>query len=66
MLSTYHQFTLDEILYEIPLLDVYVLYSWAFFNAPIHQFNGIQMSNGYSAQEADRLMENMKKQETKI
>jgi hypothetical protein len=60
MLNNYHQFSLDDILYEMPLLDVYVLYSWAYYNSPIHQFSGIIMTNSYVAQESDNLLEELK------
>jgi hypothetical protein len=65
MLSNYHQFSLDEILYEMPLIDVYVLYSWAYFNSPINQFNGIQMTNSYTAQESDNLLVELKEMKSK-
>ena len=44
----------------MPLLDVYVLYSWAYYNSPIHQFSGIIMTNSYVAQESDNLLEELK------
>jgi hypothetical protein len=60
MLSNYHQLSLNEILYEMPLLDVYVLYSWAYYNSPIHQFGGILMINSYVEQESDELLKQLK------
>jgi hypothetical protein len=61
ILSTFHQYTLQEVLYELPLMDAFALWSWAYYNNPIHQFNGIQMVNGgYAGQEADKLLEELK------
>ena len=49
----------------MPLLDVYVLYSWAFLNNPVHQFSGIQMTNSYTAQESDQLLKELKEMKAK-
>ena len=43
------------------MIQGFVLYSWSYYNNPIHMFNGIQMiGGGYSGQEADTLLEELK------
>jgi hypothetical protein len=49
------------------MLRGWMLYSWAMANDPIHRFNGIRMVNGgYIGLEREKLMEELKKQATKI
>ena len=61
LLSNYHQYKLEQILYELPMMDGFALYSWAYYNNPIHQFNGIQMADGgYAGMEAKELLEELK------
>ena len=55
-MSTFSQYTMEELMYETPLLTVFVLESWAISNDPINRFGGIRMINGgFSGMEADKL-----------
>jgi hypothetical protein len=65
LLNTYHQYTLEYILYDLSMLDGFVLYSWAYANNPLHMFNGIQMVNSYATQEADNLLMELKEMKSK-
>lgn len=52
---------MEYVLYDLPMIQGFVLYSWSYYNNPIHMFNGIQMiGGGYSGQEADTLLEELK------
>ena len=48
-------------MFELPMLQGMILYSWAYANCPIHLFSGIQMvGGGYSGMEADELLRQLK------
>jgi hypothetical protein len=65
--STYHEYTLDHIMFELPMLQGMILYSWSYANNPIHLFSGIQMvKGGYSGIEADNLLEELKIMKAKL
>jgi hypothetical protein len=59
--TSYSEYTLDYIMFELPMLQGMILYSWAYANCPIHLFSGIQMvGGGYSGMEADELLRQLK------
>lgn len=49
------------ILNELPLLDAFVLYSYAQWSDPMNRFSGIKMvGGGYMGKEADKLLNELK------
>jgi hypothetical protein len=60
-MSTFPQYTYNQLLFEVPLGEVYAMYSWATANDPINRFGGINMINGgYLGREADVLYTELK------
>ena len=62
LVKNYPQYTLDYILYELPMLRGWALYSWSYANEPMHQFSGIRMVDSYASREADSLYEELIKE----
>jgi hypothetical protein len=61
-MATFNQYTWDDLIYEVPLGQVYMLYSWATANDPINRFGGIHMvGGGYKGTEADLLLAELRK-----
>lgn len=56
LLKNYQQFTMNYIMNELPMLDGWLLYSYAILNDPVHKFSGLQLKDGGPAgDEADAL-----------
>jgi len=56
--KNYASFTLDFILYDLPMDQGWAFYAWAIENDGWLRFNSVNRSGkGYVAQEIDRLME---------
>lgn len=61
-MATFHQYTFHQLMFDVPLKQVYAMYSWATLNDPMNRFSGIIMVNGgYLGNEADMLYEDLKK-----
>lgn len=45
---------------ELPMIDGWILYSWAFLNDPVHKFSGIYMKDSPEALESDDLLKELK------
>ena len=60
-LRAFPQYKTEELLYEIPLIQVFAMYSWAYANDGWHQFSGVYMPDGgYTGQEAESLLNELK------
>lgn len=60
-MASYPQFTKDYILYELPMIDGWILWSYSMFNDPVHKFSGIEMENGgYLGIESDILLNDLR------
>ena len=61
LLVAYHQYSFDYILYELPMIRGWILYSWAYSNDALNRFGGVRMVNGgYLGYEADKLYAELK------
>jgi len=58
---TTYNYELQYIMNKLPMLDGFVLWSWAYANDPVHKFGGIKMKNGgYLGDERDLLLDELK------
>lgn len=59
-MRTYPTFTMDYVLYELPMLDGFLFYGWSYSNEPVHLFSGINVYNSPAEQESESLFHELK------
>jgi hypothetical protein len=54
-------------MFELPMIQGFILWSWSYANNPIHMFSGVQMAGGgYAGIESDELLRQLKEMKAKL
>lgn len=58
--KNYHQFSWEYILFELPMIQGWLFYSYAVFDDPICRFSGVRPAISPQAMEYEKLFEEIK------